>query len=215
MDKKINRKADAKNSNGKADDGDDGVDGPGFCRNAVGVFFFGCQERREFLFERGVYGVLVFELKREPAAGEFSFPFFRQTGDGFGVRRLKAKTFPERRAFLRPEPEDAVIGGERLDAFPKQLPRGVGGGKIGVAFAVEKRVSFGKLNPDRADNLPVGMFDNLKFSQALFQFIGGQAHGIPNRPEGGKVVHGGTADAKACRTHRGNLRRNSNHGNCN
>jgi hypothetical protein len=34
---------------------------------------------------------------------------------------LKAETFPERRAFLRPNAEDAVIGGERLDAFQKNF----------------------------------------------------------------------------------------------
>ena len=63
------------------------------------------------------------------------------------------------------------MGGDGLDAFPEQLPRGIGHGKIRVTFAVEQGVLADDLNADRADNLSVGGFNHLEFGQPLFQFV--------------------------------------------
>ncbi len=73
------------------------------------------------------------------------FPFPGQTLEDFGGGGLKAPAGPKRRLFLRPNPEHAVMGGDGLDAFPEQLPRGVGHGKIRVTLAVKQGMRAGDL----------------------------------------------------------------------
>src|SRR5271170_2111731 len=98
MDKKVNRNGKTNDSNRKASDGDNQADGLCLSRNFFGFAFFRGLERRQFLFERGGDDLFVFELKREPAAVEFVFPFSGQAHENFGGRRLEAIAFPERRA---------------------------------------------------------------------------------------------------------------------
>jgi hypothetical protein len=119
VDEKINRDADAQSSNREAGDGDDEVDRFRLFGNSFGSEFFFGHKRRESFFQGGGDDFFVLELKSEPAAVEFIFPFHRQARKNLGCRRLKAETFPEWRAFLRPDAKDAVIGSERLDALPK------------------------------------------------------------------------------------------------
>jgi hypothetical protein len=88
------------------------------------------------------------------------------------------------------------MSGNRLDAFPEQLPRGIGHGKIRVTLAVEQGVMAGDLQADRADNLSIGGFNHLKFGQPLFQFTRREAHGIPKRFQALKIIRGGAADAE-------------------
>ncbi len=94
-----------------------------------------------------------------------------------------------------------MVGGEFLEAFPEQFARGIGDGEIGIAFVVEQGVLAEDLKTDRADDFAFGIFHDLKFGQAFFQFIRRQAHGRPNRLERGTVVHGGAADAQDLRAH--------------
>ena len=94
------------------------------------------------------------------------------------------------------------MGGNGLDAFPEQLPRGIGHGKIRVPFAVEQGVLADDLNANRADDLSVGSFNHLKFGQSFFQFTRREAHGIPERLQTAKIVRCGAANAKIGRTHR-------------
>ena len=87
------------------------------------------------------------------------------------------------------------MGGDGLDAFPEQLPRGVGHGKIRVSFAVEQGVPADDLNADRTDDLSVSRLHHLKFSQPLFQITRRQAPGIPKQSQALKIVRGRAADA--------------------
>ena len=50
--------------------------------------------------------------------------------------------------------------------------------------------------PMAPEQFAVGGFDHLKFSQAFFQFVGGQKHGPPERLETFPVVGGGAPDAE-------------------
>ena len=125
VDEQVNRDADARNSNCKTNNDDDGLELAGLFSNPRGLLFLGIQEAGEFIFERGGDGFLVFKLEREPFAFG-GFPFLRQVRQDFRIRGLKSPSRPKRRSFLRPNPKAAVIGGKRLEALPKQLPRGVG-----------------------------------------------------------------------------------------
>jgi hypothetical protein len=69
-------------------------------------------------------------------------------------------------------------------------------GEIKITLAVQPRVLPNDLNPDGAEQLAVGGFDHLKFSQARLQFIGGQKHGPPERFETFPVVGGRPPDAE-------------------
>ena len=90
-----------------------------------------------------------------------------------------------------------MIGRQRLDALPKQLPRGDRrSAKSRVTLAVEPGVLPGKLNTNRAEQPAIGGFDHLKFRQAFFQFVGRQTHGRPERLERVTVVHRRAADAE-------------------
>jgi hypothetical protein len=109
------------------------------------------------------------------------FPFRGQALKEFDRGGLKAPTNPKRRIFLRPQPKDAVMSANGLDAFPEQLPRGIGHGKIRVPFAVEQGVLADDLNANRADDLSVGSFNHLKFGEPFFQFTRREVHGIPKR----------------------------------
>ena len=126
MEEQVNRDADARNSDGESNDDDDGFERAGFFGDTRGLLFLGIHEAGEFIFQRGGDGFLVLKLEREPSAFG-RFPFFRQAHQERRVRGLKTPAGPKQRRFLRPNPEDAVIGGQRLEAPPKQLPRGVGG----------------------------------------------------------------------------------------
>ena len=179
VDEQINRKADAQDADGKTSDDDDGVDGADLFRDAVNFMFLRGPETGEMFFNGGVDDVLVFELEGEPAAVKFIFPLFRQARQNLGGRRLKIETFPKGRAFLRPDTEDTVIGGEGLDAFPEEVPGGISNAEIGVTFAVEQGMLFDDLDAHRAQHLAFGIFDDLKFGQARLEFIRGQAHGSP------------------------------------
>jgi hypothetical protein len=66
---------------------------------------------------------------------------------------------------------------------------------------VEQGVLAGKLDSDCADNLAVGIFYDLKFGQAFFQFVRRQPHGRPKQFERVAVIHGGAADAERLRIH--------------
>ena len=71
------------------------------------------------------------------------------------------------------------------------------------------------MNPDGAEDASVRIFDNLKFLELFFQFIGGQPHGQPDCPQRAKVVERGAADAKSrLMIHGGSLRQRGFHGNC-
>ena len=80
------------------------------------------------------------------------------------------------------------MGGNGLDAFPEQLPRGIGHGKIRVSFAVEPGVPAVDLNANRADDWSVGSFHHLKFGEPFFQFIHRETHRIPKAPQILKIV---------------------------
>ena len=87
------------------------------------ALFFGFPEHGEFFFESGE-GFLVFELKPVPFPFK-TFPFLGQLHEAFGDDNTKPAIAPKRRIFLRPEPEDAVMRGNQLDALPEQRPRRV------------------------------------------------------------------------------------------
>jgi len=105
-------------------------------------------------------------LQSKPLALEL-IPLFRQTGRFPRNRRLKTQSIPKWRSLLRPKPENTVIGGERLNAVPKHLPRTVGQGKIKVGFTVQSRVLPDDLHADGAKKSAVRSLNNLKFSQTL------------------------------------------------
>ncbi len=89
------------------------------------LFFLDVHETDEFGFQSGSNSFLVFQFEREPfALGRF--PFFRQARQNLRAGRLKSPAGPKQRSFLRPNPKDAVIGGQCLEPLPEQLPRGVG-----------------------------------------------------------------------------------------
>ena len=79
-------------------------------------------------------------------------------------------------ADLSPQPEDAVMRGNQLNAFPEQFPRRVRHGKISVGFAVEPGVLADDLKANRAGDLSVGGFNHLKLGQPAFQFVRRQVH---------------------------------------
>ena len=199
MDEQINRRAEADDADGETDDGDNGVQHAGLLGNARRLFFLVVHEAAEFIFQRIVDGVFVFQFQREPAAFE-TFPFFRQAREDFRVRRLKTPARPERRSLLRPDAEDAVVGGERQDAFPKQLSRGVGDGKIRVILGVEPGVLPQDLQSQGAGEM-TAVLDDLKFRETAFEFVRRQPRRRPERLECGQVVHGGAADMKFGRNH--------------
>jgi hypothetical protein len=66
---------------------------------------------------------------------------------------------------------------------------------------VEQGVVIGKLNSDRAENLAIGILDDLKFSEASLEFARRKAHGIPEGFERFQIIYGRTADAEHLRTH--------------
>ena len=157
-------------------------------------------EGLQFLVQCG-HGGLVLELKGEPG-GFGPGPFRRQAFEDFSGGRLKTPARPEGRRFLRPQPQHAVMGGDGLDAFPEQFPRGVGHGKVLIPLAVEPGVRTGDLQADGAGHISGGGFHHLKFGQPLFQLFRRETHGMPQRLQAAKIVGRGAADAKARRIHR-------------
>ena len=121
----------------------------------------------------------------------------------FGIRGLKAPASSKRRIFQRPQSKNAMMSGDGLDAFPEQFPRGIRHGKIRVTFAVEQGMLADDLDANRADDLPPGRFNHLKFSQPPFQFVCRQPHGFPKRPQALKIIRGGAANTQLGRTHAG------------
>ncbi len=79
--------------------------------------------------------------------------------------------------------------------IPKQISRGVGEGKIGVAFAVEQDMLTDNINANCADDFAAGDFGDLKFGQTFFEIVRRKTHCFPDFFQRGQIVHGRAAHA--------------------
>jgi hypothetical protein len=94
-----------------------------------------------------------------------------------------------------------MVGRKNLEAFPKKLARGVGNGEISETFIVEQGVGTGCGEADRAEEMGVSVLHDLKFREAINQFVRRQVHGHPQRFELGQIVRGRPTDTKRQRVH--------------
>ncbi len=107
---------------------------------------------KNFFFQMRRQSPLVFELKREPAAVEFVFPFVRQTRQNSGIGRLETVTLLSlqngERSCVQTRKMPLCEARERLDAFPKTIKaaqRVEAMLKSEYAFAVEQGVVVWKI----------------------------------------------------------------------
>ena len=101
---------------------------------------------------------------------------------------------PERGLFGGPKAEQPVIGGDGVDAVPKQRAELVGQGEVGEGFAVDESLAFGDLQADGADDFGLGVLGDLEFSYTAGQVFDGKFHRIPKGGQGADIVKGGSPD---------------------
>src|SRR5215469_9363658 len=102
---------------------------------------------------------------------------------------------PKGGLFRGPKAEQSVIGGDGMDAVPKQGAQLIGQGEIGKGFAVDESLAFGNLQADGADDFGLGVLGDLEFGYAAGQLFDGEFHGTPKGGQGADIVQGGSPDA--------------------
>jgi len=160
-------------------------------------FFFRFPEGLKLFIERGD-GFLVFKLK----VSHFPSERFHSSGRRSRSRpwRVENPNEPKRRIFLRPQPKDAVMGGNGLDAFPETIPRGIARAKS-CTFAVEPGVLADDLNANLRRRFVRRRLQSPEIRQPLFQSVRRQPHGFQSDFQALKIVRGGAANTKIGRTH--------------
>ena len=86
---------------------------------------------------------------------------------------------PERRLFLRPNPQQTLVHRYRVKPVPEQRPQLVGQREVGESLAVQPALTLNNLQPHRPQNLAVRALHYLEFRNALGQIGGRVLHGFP------------------------------------
>src|SRR5579883_3296641 len=113
---------------------------------------------------------------------------------------------PERRLFLGPEAHQPVVGGYRLEPFPKQRSQCIRKCEIDKSLAVQTALPIGNLEAYSAQDF-VLTFRNLKLRDAPGKVIHGEMHRLPQNRQRADVIECRATNTIVAQGHRHYLRK--------